>query len=137
MWPENRLTAHSHQSGDDGSVLRPTDPWLLRHPSFWDLVLTRTRPEDCLVLIEAPETCSRLSFRLRRGHRFRFAARKCGLQVDKQEAATAGPGARGVGGGVKRASLSLSQSQKEGSGVLGEGRPREDRCTRGERERAL
>lgn len=30
-----------------------------------------------------------------------------------------------------------SQSQTEGPGVLEEGRPREDRCTRGERERAL
>lgn len=30
-----------------------------------------------------------------------------------------------------------SQSQRDSPGVLGEGRPREDRCTRGERERAL
>lgn len=30
-----------------------------------------------------------------------------------------------------------TQSQREGPGVLGEGRPREVRCTRGERERAL
>lgn len=111
------MTAHSDRPGDEGSVLQPT--LALPSPASAILVLAHSRPEvllnDCLFLRGTPETCTRLSFRLRRGYRFRFGARKCGLQVDKQEAATAGPGARGVGGRVELASPCLRVTEKAGA----------------------